>query len=48
VVGAGGLLTVLLWRWRWFRAGIALAVCALFAWSVSGLLAGAGGPVGRT
>ncbi len=47
VVGAGGLLAVLLWRWRWFRAGMALAVCVLLAWSVSGLLAGAGGPVGR-
>jgi len=48
VVGAGGLLAVLLWRWRWFRAGMAVAACALLAWSLSGLLAGAGGPVGRT
>ncbi len=48
IVGAGGLLAVLLWRWRWFRAGLALAACALLAWSLSGLLAGAGGPVGRT
>jgi competence protein ComEC len=47
-VGAAGLLAVLLWRWRWFRTGIALAACALVAWSLSGLLAGAGGPVGRT
>jgi competence protein ComEC len=47
-VGAAGLLTVLLWRWRWFRAGLALAACGLFAWSLSGVLAGAGGPVGRT
>jgi competence protein ComEC len=48
VVGAGGLLAVLLWRWRWFRAGMALSACALLAWSLSGLLAGIGGPVGRT
>jgi competence protein ComEC len=45
VVGAGGLLAVLLWRWRWFRAGMALAACALLAWSLSALLAGPGGPV---
>ena len=48
IIGAVGLLGVLLWRWRWFRAGAALAVCALLAWSVSGLLAGSGGPVGKT
>jgi competence protein ComEC len=48
VVGAGGLLAVLLWRWRWFRAGMALSACALLAWSLSALLAGSGGPVGRT
>jgi competence protein ComEC len=48
VVGAAGVLTVLLWRWHWFRAGMALAACALLAWSLSGLLAGVGGPVGRT
>ena len=47
VVGAGGLLAVLLWRWRWFRAGMALSACALLAWSLSALLAGSGGPVGR-
>jgi competence protein ComEC len=47
-VGAVGLLAVLLWRWRWFRAGMALAACALLAWSLSGLLAGVGGAVGRT
>ncbi|WIM89437.1 ComEC/Rec2 family competence protein [Candidatus Mycobacterium wuenschmannii] len=44
IVAAAGLLTVLLWRRRWFRAGLALAACALFAWSLAGL----GGPVGRT
>jgi competence protein ComEC len=47
-VGAGGLLAVLLWRWRWFRAAAALAACTLLAWSLSGLLAGSGGIVGRT
>jgi competence protein ComEC len=48
LVGAGGLVAVLMWRWRWFRAGIALAACLLLAWSLSGLVAGAGGAVGRT
>jgi competence protein ComEC len=48
VVGAGGVLGVLLWRWRWFRAATALAAGTLLAWSLSGLLAGPGGPVGRT
>ncbi len=47
-VGAAGLLVVLLWRWRWFRAGMALAAGALLAWSLSGLLLGAGGSVGPT
>jgi competence protein ComEC len=47
-VGAAGLLAVLLWRWRWFRAGMAVAACALLAWSLSGLLLGAGGSVGPT
>jgi competence protein ComEC len=48
VIGAVGLLAVLLWRWRWFRAGMALAACALLAWTLSGLQPGAGGPVGPT
>ena len=47
-VGAAALLTVVLWRWRWFRAGMAVAAVALLAWSLSGLLAGAGGSVGPT
>jgi len=47
-VGAAGLLAVLLWRWRWFRAGMAVAAGALLAWSLSGLLLGAGGSVGPT
>jgi competence protein ComEC len=46
VVGAGGLLAVLLWRRRWFRAGMTLSACALLAWSLSALLAGPGGSVG--
>jgi competence protein ComEC len=45
IVGAAGLLSVLLWRWRWFRAGMAVATGLLLAWSLSGLLLGAGGPV---
>jgi competence protein ComEC len=47
-VGAVALLAVLLWRWRWFRAGLAVAAVALLAWSLSGLLAGPGGSVGKT
>jgi competence protein ComEC len=48
IVGAAGLLAVLLWRWRWFRAAMAVAAGVLLAWSLSGLLLGAGGPVGPT
>jgi competence protein ComEC len=48
LVGAVGLLAALLWRCRWFRRGVAAAACALLAWSLSCLLAGAGAPVGRT
>ena len=48
IVGAAGLLAVLLWRRWWFRAGVAMAGCTLLAWSLSGVLAGAAGPVGRT
>ena len=48
LVGAVSLLAVLLWRRRWFRKALAVAACALLAWSLSGLLAGPGGPVGRT
>jgi len=47
-VGATGLLAVLLWRWRWFRAAMAVAAGALLAWSLSGLLLGVGGSVGPT
>jgi competence protein ComEC len=48
VVGTAALLAVVLWRWRWFRAAMAVAATALLAWSLSGLLAGGGGAVGRT
>ncbi len=47
-VGATALLAVLLWRRRWFRAGMAVATGVLLAWSLSGLLAGGGGSVGAT
>jgi competence protein ComEC len=44
VVGAVALLIVVLWRWRWVRAAMGLAmlvalVC-LLSWSLSGLVAG--------
>ncbi|MGB6205414.1 ComEC/Rec2 family competence protein [Mycobacterium sp.] len=48
VVGAAAVLAAVSWRWRWFRAGIAVAAAGLVAWSLSGLLAGAGGAVGPT
>ena len=48
LVGAAAVLTAVLWRWRWFRAGMAAAAAGLLAWSLSGLLVGAGGAVGRT
>lgn len=40
VVGCGGVLTVVLWRWRWFRLTAAAAVLCGTAWSVSGLVGG--------
>jgi competence protein ComEC len=46
VVAAAAVLAVVLWRWRWFRAAVALAAAGLLAWSLSGLLVGAGGTVG--
>lgn len=52
VVGAATVLAGVLWRRRWFRAGMAVAAAGLVAWSLSGLLsgllAGAGGSVGPT
>uniref|UniRef100_UPI001C5868D4 ComEC/Rec2 family competence protein n=1 Tax=Candidatus Mycobacterium methanotrophicum TaxID=2943498 RepID=UPI001C5868D4 len=44
-VGLAALLAALLWRRRWFRAGMAVAAAGLISWSLSGLLVGA---VGRT
>jgi competence protein ComEC len=48
LVATTAVLAVVLWRRRWFRAAMAVAVAGLLAWSLSGLLVGAGGPVGRT
>ncbi|MGH3579061.1 MAG: ComEC/Rec2 family competence protein, partial [Mycobacterium sp.] len=48
VVSATAVLTVVLWRRRWFRAVLAVAAAGLLSWSLSGLLVGAGGSVGRT
>lgn len=47
MVGAATVLTAVLWRRRWFRAGLAIAAAGLLAWSLSGLLVGDGGSVGR-
>jgi competence protein ComEC len=41
-VGLAAALTVVLWRWQWFRAALACAVLSLFAWTISGLLVGQG------
>jgi competence protein ComEC len=48
LVAAAAVLVVVLWRWRWFRAAMAVGAAGLLAWSLSGLLVGAGGSVGRT
>ncbi len=48
VVSATAVLTVVLWRRRWFRAVLAVAAAGLLSWSLSGLLVGASGSVGRT
>jgi competence protein ComEC len=48
LVAGATVLAAILWRWRWFRAGIAIAAAGLLAWSLSGLLVGAGGSVGST
>jgi competence protein ComEC len=48
VVGVASILAAVLWRRRWFRAGMAVVAAGLIAWSVSGLLVGAGGSVGWT
>jgi competence protein ComEC len=48
LVAATTVLAAVLWRWRWFRAGMAVAAAGLLAWSLSGLVVGAGGSVGNT
>lgn len=48
LVAATTVLAAVLWRWRWFRAGMAIAAAGLLAWSLSGLAVGAGGSVGNT
>jgi competence protein ComEC len=48
LIGVVAVLAVVAWRWRWFRASVAVAAAGLVAWSLSGLLVGSGGPVGRT
>jgi competence protein ComEC len=48
LVAGTAVLVVVLWRWPWFRATMAVAATGLLAWSLSGLLVGAGGSVGRT
>jgi competence protein ComEC len=47
LVAATTMLAVVLWRWRWFRAAMAVVAVGLLAWSLSGLLVGVGGSVGR-
>lgn len=39
-VGGCALAGALLWRWRWFRLGVAGGGLALLAWSLSGLVGG--------
>jgi competence protein ComEC len=48
VVGFAAVGAAVLWRRRWFRAGLGFAGAGLLAWSLSGLLIGAGGAVGDT
>jgi competence protein ComEC len=48
LVGVAAVLAAVLWRRRWFRTAMAIAAAGLLAWSLSGLLVGAGGSVGRT
>jgi ABC-type branched-subunit amino acid transport system permease subunit len=40
-VAGASLAAVLMWRWRWFRIGAAVAGLCVVAWSVSGLVGGA-------
>jgi competence protein ComEC len=48
LVGVAAVVAAVLWRRRWFRRAMAIAAAGLLAWSLSGLLVGAGGSVGRT
>jgi competence protein ComEC len=48
LVAATAVLVLALWRWRWFRAAMAVAAVGVLAWSLAGLLVGAGGSVGST
>ncbi|MCV7225503.1 ComEC/Rec2 family competence protein [Mycolicibacterium komossense] len=45
MVALAGVGVVVLWRWRWFRWGLVCAAMCLFAWSISGLVAGHGATV---
>jgi competence protein ComEC len=40
-VGCAAVGSVVLWRWRWFRLGMAMTLVCLLAWSVSGVVGGA-------
>jgi len=40
VVGISALGSVMLWRWRWFRLGMAGGLLCVAAWSVSGVVGG--------
>jgi competence protein ComEC len=39
VVAVGGVLVMLLWRWRWVRIGMASAMLGVLAWTIAGLTA---------
>jgi len=40
VVVASTLVAIVMWRWRWFRLGLAGGLLCVAAWSVSGLVGG--------
>ena len=40
-VGCAAVGSVVLWRWRWFRLGMAMTLVCVLAWSVSGVVGGA-------
>ena len=39
-VGCAAVGAVVLWRWRWFRLGVATGLLCALAWSVSGVVGG--------